>query len=220
MSLLSRPVKPRSYDASSRRIASSKTRERILDEAEALLVERGYTATTIADVAAKSEVHIDSVYRLVGRKPVLLRELIERAISGEAGPVDAEQRDYVQAIRAEPDAGLKLDIYAAAVRAIHERMAPLYLALREAAVTEPEAAEVWKQISDRRAMNMRRFVQDVAEAAGGLRSGVALHEAADTVWAMNSAELYAMLVTERKWSPEQYERWLAQSWRRLLLPED
>ena len=67
---------------------------------------------------------------------------------------------------------------------------------------------------------MRRFMKDVAEAAGGLRSGIDLHEAADTVWAMNSAELYAMLVTERGWSPQRYERWLAQSWRRLLLPDE
>lgn len=219
MNPLPAPVNPRSYDASNRRLASAETRTRILDEAEALLLDRGYAATTIADVATRAAVHVDTVYRLVGRKPVLLRELIERAISGEDGAVDAEQRDYVRAIRAEPDAGAKLDGYAAAVRTIHERMAPLFLALREAAATEPDAQQVWVQISDRRARNMRHLIDDVAEAAGGLRPGVSRGEAADTVWATNSAELYAMLVGERGWSPDQYERWLGQTWRRLLLPD-
>jgi hypothetical protein len=148
---------------------------------------------------------------------VLLRELIEHAISGTDRAVVAEQRDYVRAIQAEPDASRKLAIYAGAVTRILERMAPLYLALREASSTEPEAFEVWQEISERRAVNMRKLVRDV-RAAGGLRPGLSVTEAADTVWATNSAELFVLLTRERGWTPARYERWLADTWRRLLLP--
>ncbi len=212
-------VNPRTYDASSRRVRSDATRQRIIDAARSLMIERGYRATTIAAIAQLADVHVDTVYALVGRKPVLLRELVEQAISGTDQAVSAEDRDYVKDIRAEPDAGAKLDRYASAITRIQGRLAPVFLALREAASTEASAARVWRDIAERRATNMRLFVADVAQAAGGLRPGVSLEEAADMIWATNSAELYVLMVDERGWSPERYERWLAATWRRLLLPD-
>jgi hypothetical protein len=118
---------------------------------------------------------------------------------------------------AEPDPSSKLALYAAALRSIHARLAPLVLALRDAATTEPEAAEVWKEISHRRATNMAKLARGL-RAAGGLRDALTISEAADVLWATNSPELYALLVLERGWSPAHYERWLADSWCRLLLP--
>nr|MBA3267271.1 hypothetical protein [Acidimicrobiia bacterium] len=42
----------------------------------------------------------------------------------------------------------------------------------------------------------------------------------DVIWATNSAELYVLLTVERRWTPDRYERWLADAWCRLLLPTD
>ena len=39
----------------------------------------------MAGIANRAGVNVDTVYELVGRKPVLLRELIEQAISGTGG---------------------------------------------------------------------------------------------------------------------------------------
>lgn len=215
---MAKPVKSRRYDNAGRRAQSEETRRRILDIARELVVARGYRATTIAGIARTAGVHVDTVYELVGRKPVLLRELIERAISGTDGAVVAEDRGYVRAIRSEPDPARKLAVYARAVRRIQARMAPLFLALRDAAATEPEAQLVWREISDRRAANMRRLAEDL-DAAGGLRPGLSIDEAADVIWATNSPELYVLLTVERSWSPERYEGWLADTWCRLLLPD-
>jgi AcrR family transcriptional regulator len=213
-----REVKARRYDNESRQIQSEETRQRIVQAARDLVVERGYRATTVAQIAAKAGVHVDTVYALVGRKPLLLRELIEQAISGTDRAVAAQDRDYVKAMRAAADPVRKLTIYARAMREIQVRMAPLMLALRDASATEPEAKKVWREISDRRAANMRRLVEDL-EAAGGLRAGLSIDEAADVIWATNSSELYVLLTVERGWAPERYERWLADSWCRLLLPD-
>ncbi len=122
----------------------------------------------------------------------------------------------MKAIRAEPEPSRKLAIYARAVREIQVRMAPLHLALRDASATEPEARRVWEEISDRRAANMRKLAQDL-RAAGELRSDLSIEDAGDVIWAMNSSELYVLLTTERGWSPDRYESWLAESWCRLLL---
>ncbi len=60
---------------------------------------------------------------------------------------------------------------------------------------------------------LRRGPRREAEA---LRSAN-LDEAADIVWATNAPELYQLLVGQRGWTPEQYEGFLADTWRRLLL---
>lgn len=211
-------VKPRGYDNTARSAKSDATRQAILAAARTQLLERGYRATTIAEIARRAGVHVDTVYTLVGRKAVLLRELIEQALSGTSGTIPAKQRAYVSAIRAEPDARRKLAIYAGATREIHTRLAPLLLALRDASTTEPEAHSVWKEISDRRAMNMRELVKEL-ETVGGIRDGLSIADAADSIWVTNSAEVYVLLTVERGWTPLRYERWLADTWARLLLPE-
>ncbi len=56
-------------------------------------------------------------------------------------------------------------------------MAPLYLALRDASETEPEAEEIWREVSERRAANMRKLVEDL-KAVNGLRAGLSIEEVA------------------------------------------
>jgi AcrR family transcriptional regulator len=211
---MARPVKRRSYDTAARRASSDATRRRIIDAARELFIERGYHTTTVAMISTRAEVNVDSVYQLVGRKPVLLRELIEEALSGTDRAVVAEQRSHVLAMRAEPDPARKLAIYARAIRQTQQRMAPLFLALRDAAGVDPEARAVWHEISERRATNMRKLVREL----GGLRAGLTIAQAADVVWATNSSELYVMMTVDRGWSPLRFERWLADTWCRLLLP--
>jgi len=214
--LMAREVKRRSYDNAARTESSSETRQRIVEAARAMMIERGYRNTTIAAIASSAAVHVDTVYQLVGRKPVLLHEVIEQAISGQDHAIDEEDRDYVKAIRAEPDPSRKLALYARAIVQWQQRIAPLFSALRDAATTEPEAQQVWRSISDRRAANMRKLAGEL-RATGELRSGFSIDDVADTIWAMSSSELYVLLTVERGWSPEQYGEWLASSWQHLLL---
>jgi AcrR family transcriptional regulator len=213
---MERAVKRRRYDTTARRARSAETRQRIIDAARDLMVADGYRATTVAAVASRAEVNVDTVYQLVGRKPLLLRELIEQAISGTDHAVASEERDYVHAIKAEPDPGGKLRLYARAVCSIQQRMAPLVVALRDASSTEPEAEQVWQEISERRAANMRNLIRDVCDP-GGLRPGLTVDEAADVVWMLNSSDVYLLMTRDRGWSPQRFEAWLADTWCRLLL---
>jgi len=208
------PVKRR-YDATRRRQAAARTRTAILDAARELFTERGYTATPMTAIAERAGVALDTVYASVGRKPELARLLIETAISGTDQAIPAEQRDYVRAVQAAPDAQTKIALYAAAVTAIAPRLALVLAIIQQAAHTEPELAALWDQIAQRRAANMRRFVADLSTVTP-LR--IDSSEAADIVWATNAAELYQLLVGQRGWSPQRYERFLTDTWRRLLLP--
>src|SRR6266851_1757180 len=188
------PVPPhvkRRYDASKRREAAARTRQAILAAALELFTARGYSTTSMAAIAARADVALDTVYASVGRKPELARLLIETAISGSTQAVPADERDYVQAIRAAPDAETKIQIYASAMRMIAGRLAPLLGIIQQAAAAEPELTSLWREISERRAANI--------------------------VWATNAPELYQLLVGQRGWTPERYEHFLADTWRRLLL---
>jgi AcrR family transcriptional regulator len=206
----------RRYDATRRRQAAARTRAAILDAARDLFTERGYAATPMTAIAERAGVALDTVYASVGRKAELARLLVETAISGTGEAIPAEQRDYVRTIRAAPDANTKIAIYAAAVAAIAPRMTPVLVIIQQAAPAHPELAELWQGIAERRAANMRRFIADLATAAP-LRLDP--DQAADIVWATNSAELYQLLAGQRGWSPQRYESFLADTWCRLLLAD-
>src|SRR5690606_12491382 len=155
-------VKRRDYDSTGRQARSDATRRRILDAAGSLILGQGYASTTVAGIARGAGVHVDTLYALVGRKPALVAGLVQRARSGLAPAGPAVERPYVAAIRAATDPREKLAIYAGATREMLERLAPLFVALRDAAGTDVGARELWRRFSDRRAENMRTFVDDVA----------------------------------------------------------
>jgi AcrR family transcriptional regulator len=207
MTRMASPVKRR-YDATRRRQAAARTRTAVLDAARQLFAERGYAATSMTEIASQAGVALDTVYAAVGRKPELARLLIETAIS--------EQRDYVRAIQDAPDADTKIAVYAEAITAIAPRMALVLGIIQQAAPDEPELAALWTEIAERRAANMRLFVADLA-AVAPLRLDP--DQAADIVWATNAAELYQLLVGERGWTPQRYERFLTDTWQRLLLAD-
>lgn len=206
----------RAYDSTSRREAAEINRKGILEAARATFCEKGYSATSMQSIAQAAGISLDTVYASVGKKPALFALLVETAISGADAAVPAEERDYVQAIRAEPRAARKLEIYAAALRSIQQRLAPLFRVLQEAAATDRGLLELWDGIAERRARNMRLMAKDL-EATGELRRDLSLDMVADVLWTMNSPEYYLLLVEGRGWKPAKFEEWLRDAWCRLLL---
>src|SRR4051812_41924917 len=94
------PNGKRGYRSVLRTEQAAATHEAVLGAARELFVAQGYAPTTVAEIAARASVSVDTVYASVGRKPALLRELVETAISGTDRAVPAEQRDYVTRIGA------------------------------------------------------------------------------------------------------------------------
>jgi AcrR family transcriptional regulator len=211
-----KPPARRRYTSAVRAEQAAATRRAVLDAARDLFAEDGYAATSIAAIAARAGVAVDTVYAAAGRKPALLRELVETTLSGTDQAVPAEQRDYVLRIRAAASAREKIAIYAAAVSEIGVRMAPVHRALAEAAVSDADCAALRAEISGRRADNMRLFAADL-RATGELRADLTDDEVADIVWSTNAAEFRALLVGERGWSAERFGTFLADAWSRVLL---
>jgi AcrR family transcriptional regulator len=206
----------RDYRAPRRVEQAAETRRAVLAAARELFVKSGYIATTVAQIAAQARVSVDTVYAAVGRKPELLRELVETSISGSDRAIPGEQRDYVARMQAAGSAREKLRIYANAISVIQQRLAPVFLALRDAAVTNTDCAQLWTEISERRATNMRRLAADL-RTTGEVRDDLSDDQVADIIWSMNAAEYWVLLVRERSWTTEQFAAWLNDAWARLLL---
>jgi hypothetical protein len=102
------------------------------------------------------------------------------------------------------------------VATILPRTAPIFVAIREAGVKDPQCADLYAEITERRAANMRLFVAEL-RATGQMRDDLSDGDAADIIWSMNAAEYYMLLVNERGWTPARFGTHLADTWRRVLL---
>jgi AcrR family transcriptional regulator len=219
---MSEDVKPRRpYHSSRRRAQAAQTREDVLSAAREAFLERGYAGTTLAAVAKSAGVVVETVYRGFGGKAALFKAVVEAAVAGGAARarVSVEERPAVRAVIEETDARRQLEGYAATQPGIHARMGPLMRVLAGAAATDPELAEVQREMDDFRLAGLGRFAGLLAER-GVLRPGVSDVEARDVLWTLCSHATYDQLVTRLGWSPQRYERWLAETLVRALLPPD
>jgi AcrR family transcriptional regulator len=206
----------RRYHSPRRAEQAAQTRRAVVAAARDLFISNGYAATTVAEIAREARVAVDTVYATVGRKPALLRAVLESAISGSDGAVAPEQREYVARSQAATSAREKLTAYVTGLVEIQSRLSPVFLALRDAAGDDTESAALWKEISDRRATNMRRFAADL-RGTGELRDDLTDGDVADIVWSMNGTEYWVLLTGERGWSHQRFAAYLIDAWSRLLL---
>ena len=209
------PVKTRTYRSQRREEQAASTRRAVLRAARDLFVTRGYPETTVADVARRARVSVDTLYASVGRKPQLLLAVHDMVLSSADEPVAAEQRDYVAAIRAASGARAKLTTYAEALGRVFPHTVPLAESLRVAAQTDAECRKVWEGLNERRANNMLDFAREL-RATGELREDLSDEEVAHLVWTTNSPEFYR-LTTARGRTPEHYVATVTDLWTRTLL---
>ncbi|MFF9868152.1 TetR/AcrR family transcriptional regulator [Streptomyces sp. NPDC013953] len=192
-----------------------RTRQRMLDAAARLFTEKGWTATTVQDIARAAEVGVQTVYFTFGTKRKLLKELLDTTVAGDLDPVATLDRPWAREILDEPSPATQLALQAAGARRILERSAPVLDVVR-AATADPEIAALWRTNVDQRHAVQLRFAQALA-AKGALRHGHDSESAADIALAVLGPESYGLLVTTRGWSPARWEEWAADSLSRQLL---
>ena len=207
------PVKRR-YRSPRRAERAAATQRAIHLAARELFTTKGYAATAVADVASRAGVSVDTVYASVGRKPQLMQVVIDMALASSDRPATADERDYVQEVRAAPTAAAKLATYAAALGRIMPNVAPLFDALTQAALTDPECAALRASIAGRRAANMKVLAAEL-RATGDLRADLSDADVAHILWTTNAPEYYALVAGT--WSDERYAELLTDLWTRLLL---
>ena len=184
------------------------TRRRILDAAETLFVRDGYAATTIAAIASRADAAVQTVYAVFGTKRAVLNELLAVRVLGDDAATPLKDRDDWRAMQAESEPGRQLERLAEIATRIGERMGALYEVLAGAAGSDPEIAHIYQRQQRRRYNDQRRVARSLA-AKGALAPGLSEARATDIMWAVANPSMHYRLVAQRRWSPEEYRRWLA-----------
>ena len=202
-------VKPkRRYDSTRRREQAAATRREILEAGQRLFERDGYAATTMAAVAAEAGVALKTVYLAFETKAGLLRALWHLRLRGDEDDVPIGERPWYRAVIAEPDPERQLRLGARNAREVKGRAAKLMLVMRDAAGADVDTAALWRRIQDDFLANQRAVV-DAIDAKGALAPGLDAARAADILWTLNHPDVWHLLVDERGWTPEEWERWFA-----------
>src|SRR5262245_14553712 len=198
---MTKPAK-RAYQSQIRQRRADETRLQIADAARKLFLANGYEGTTIDAIAAEAGVASQTVYAIFHSKKGILAEIIERA---RFGPAYQELvRQALQTI--EPAERLRLAANIA--RQVYDSEQAEATLLRGAGVVAPELAKMGQEREIRRFKAQKATVKVLLES-GKLRDDLKESKVRDILWTLTGREIYYMLVIERGWNSDEYERWLA-----------
>lgn len=211
----------RAYDATRRRerAASERaaTRQAVLQAARALFVTQGYVATTVAQIADRAGVALQSVYA-TGPKADLLHLVRDELIAGDQREVLMADREEIAGLADMEDPVEQLKAFAAVHARIIDRALDILVAEREAAVVDAQVAAVLAEQHRLRLETYRRIAHMLP--ADALADGLDHYAAADVLWVIASPESGLLLRRIRGWTLDQHQAWLRQTLVRALLHED
>ncbi len=209
----------RSYRSTLRTEQAAATRRRILDAAGTCFAAKGYSGTSLADVAREASVSVETV-KLNGPKRRLLLAAFEQRFAGDEGTEGISEREVGRRIIEIRDPDAMLAAWVRFVGEANTRAAGLWRTLVSAASSDPILRTALDEQQVRRNADFRAAVALLLER-GMLRSAAVddaeLQRLADVLSFLASPEGYEQLVDTAGWSRARYEEWLDGAVRKLVL---
>ncbi|MCC6456129.1 MAG: helix-turn-helix transcriptional regulator [Caldilineaceae bacterium] len=184
------------------------TRARIAAAAKQLFQTQGYAATTMEAIASEAGVAVSTVYTIFRNKRSILGAICEAWLE------EAQIRPLIEQALADADVPHRLKTAARWTRQQWERGADVLPLLQAAAQDDPDVAGMLDTWMEEKSTAMAHFV---ASLEGSLPRDLSVERAGDLFDALTIAELYRDLVNRSGWSPDEYERWLAETLASQLL---
>ena len=190
-----------------RRERAARTRRAIVAAATEEFRAAGYHGTTMAAIARRAGVAVQTVYFVFHTKPALLTAAIDHAVmGGEALPPD--QTPWWQEATTTADGARALMVFVTEVTAINARAAALDRVAVAAATTDPELVAVVAHHEALRTAGFRAYVDTLA-ARGLLKQGLDPAEATDVLLTLAGSHVFLDFTEGRGWSVERYVAWTA-----------
>lgn len=205
-----KPPKKRSYHSENRDAHAAQTKSHILKAAKNLFLIEGFDHVTINKIAKAAEVSMPTIYALFKSKRGVLHSLIDNAFPFE------EFIELVNASMEETSPKKCLEITAKLAREIYDAERELVDILRGASGVSSEFKELEQERENRRYERQGEYVKKLMNEKL-LAKGITLQNARDILWTLTSRELYRMMVMQRGWSSDEYEKWLAELLAKSLL---
>jgi AcrR family transcriptional regulator len=200
----------RPYESPRRRAQAAETRRQILEAAQRLFEQQGYAATTMAAIADEAGVALKTVYVAFETKSGVLRALWHLLLRGDEDAAPVGERAWYREILDEPDPGRQLRLSARNSRAVKERAGTMLGVIRSAASVDADIAALWGRIQSEFHDNQCAIVESL-QAKRALRRGLDVAGATDILWTLNHPDVWLLLVGERGWTPERWERWFGET---------
>ena len=200
------PPTPRPYRSSVRTRRAEETRASVLRAAAALFTARGYTGTSVRQIAAAAGVSVATVVG-VGDKAELFQRAFEAAFSGTVDGASLIDLDEVSSMWEVTTLDDQVDALAGFIAASNARSADLWIAYVEAASTDHVLARAYA----RRMTEMRHDGRNILVET--LRRGWCPAPAdpdstVDAIWVVLHPSQYVLLVRHAGWSPARYRTWM------------
>lgn len=192
----------------------AETERRLVGSASALFVERGYAATTLADVAEHADIAPRTLYLHFATKAELLLRCIGLAIAGDAEPIALAERPAMAEAMAAPTLDERVRLMASLTASLMERTGPLLDVAFQAGTSEPSiaAAAAAGRADTRR--TLREFWHRIHDD-GLLSPSPDLEWLTETATLVAHAETYLLTRKTTDWDSDTYREWLATTWHRL-----
>lgn len=199
----------------SNRQRSEATRRKITAAAYAEFIEKGYHGATIASIAKRAGVALQTVYFVFHNKAALISAVIDNAVLGDEDPTIQQSRWWSAAFE-EPDAAESLRIFIRGASPLFARASAISEILRAAALTDSEVELTYAHHERLRLEGFREVVEMVA-SKGELHRNFDIATATDVFLTIYGDTTYYLMTTERGWSHERYVDWLCEALPVLLL---
>lgn len=203
---------PRVYRSALRERQSALTQTQIFDAAYGLFVsERGYTRTTMSQIAAAAGVSTQTLYNVVGAKAALLKRVYDVHLAGDEEPVPMVDRPEFRALAELTDARAYLRGYARVGMVLLQRVGPLVAIVLEGAAAGDEDLRALVATTGRERMFGAGGAVARAAELGTLRPDLTREQAAEIVWTLNGYPIWDLLVRQRGWTPEAYAEFVGRA---------
>ena len=186
------------------------TQDEILKAARRLFAERGYSRTSVRDIAEAAGVSAQTVYDSIGSKQAIVARL------NDLIDAEADVATIVGTGVGSDDPGEILAVQARVVRSILEHCGDILRALVSGAAAEPDLALVMAEGHRRHVEGARRIVARLADL-DALEPTVSVDAAAATLSATSDISFALLLADTFGWSIEAIEDWIVATNRKLLL---
>ncbi|HVE99325.1 MAG TPA: TetR/AcrR family transcriptional regulator [Mycobacteriales bacterium] len=190
----------------SRRDRAARTRTAIVRAATEEFCRSGYHGATMASVAKRAGVAVQTVYFVFHTKPALLTAAIDAAVLGDEGPVPPELTPWWREATTTGDGRRAVELFVANVAEISTRAAALDQAAQAAVSTDPEVVHVLAHHESLREQGFADYVGTLA-ARGLLREGLDLAEATDVLLTLTGSSVFLDFTEGRGWPVERYVTW-------------
>ena len=202
--MVGKPKPRRRYDARLRSERALGTRQRILDNAKDLFTERGVETVAIGDIASAAGVAAPTLYALFQSKAGILKAVVERSF------FNARYGEFAQRAEEADDPIEILRITASISRVILDTERDEIGLLRGVAALSPELKTIEKELEAVRFTLQEARARLLVASVPAARD-LGLARVRDILWMYTGRDVYRMLVLERGWSSDEYEKWLAET---------